>query len=177
MRRMLSIVGGLLLGFGFAQFPEYAQQYEQRLGGAVDELQLIVEDFDRDAAAFGLDREAALRRYAVSPDEFLIDRGLSMRVTLERYEVLRTALADLQNAGAIQRAQHLPQYLDSDVGARALANFQPGLPATGEGLTWGLVGAMLGYVLIYPLLSFLTLPFRWRRGAPPKRKVTLGRGT
>ena len=27
------------LGVCFSQFPEYAQQYEQRLGGAVDELQ------------------------------------------------------------------------------------------------------------------------------------------
>ena len=42
MRRALSILGGLVLGFGFAQFPEYAQQYEQRLGGAVDELRIIV---------------------------------------------------------------------------------------------------------------------------------------
>lgn len=171
MRRTLSILGGLVLGFGFAQFPEYAQQYEQRLGGAVDELKLIVEDFDRDAAAFGLNREEALQRYAVSPDEFLVDRGLSMRITLQRYDILRASLTDLQNAGAIQRAQHLPQYLDSDVGARALANFQPGVPATSEGLVWGLVGAVMGYLVIYPILSFLTLPLRWRAGKLPKRRV------
>src|SRR5690606_31307549 len=63
MRRALSIVGGLALGFGFAQFPQYAQQYEQRLGGAVDELRIIVDDFDRGAASFGLTREQALLRY------------------------------------------------------------------------------------------------------------------
>jgi hypothetical protein len=177
MRRMLSIAGGLVLGFGFAQFPEYAQQYEQRLGGAVDELRIIVDDFDRGAASFGLSREDALMRYAMSPDEFLQDRGLSMRVTIGRYERLRTDLDALQNASPIQRAQHLPRYLDSDVGARALENFQPGVPATGEALVWGLTGTLLGYLALYPFFGFLTLPFRWRNGQPPARKMVFGRRT
>jgi len=47
MRRTLGILGGLALGLTLSQFPEYAQQYVQRLGGAVDELRIIVEDFDR----------------------------------------------------------------------------------------------------------------------------------
>jgi hypothetical protein len=174
MRRALSIVGGLALGFGFAQFPEYAQQYEQRLGGAVDELRIIVEDFDRGAAAFGLDREQALLRYAVSPDEFLQDRGLSMRLTIGRYERLRADLARLQSAGAAERVKLLPRYLDSDVGARALENFEPGVPATGEAVVWGIVGTTLGYLLLYPFLGFLTLPFRWQNGRPPARKVAFG---
>ena len=175
MRRALSILGGLVLGFGFAQFPEYAQQYEQRLGGAVDELRIIVDDFDRGAASFGLSRDDALLRYAASPDEFLQDRGLSMRMTIARYERLSADLMQLQSAGAIERAQLLPRYLDSDVGARALENFQPGVPATGEALAWGLMGMLIGYVVLYPFFGFLTLPFRWRNGQPPTRKMALGR--
>jgi hypothetical protein len=175
MRRALSVLGGLALGFGFAQFPEYAQQYEQRLGGAVDELRIIVDDFDRGAASFGLSREEALMRYAVSPDEFINDRGLSMRQTLARYDRLSADLAQLQQAGPVQRLQHLPRYLDSDVGARALENFQPGMPATGEALAWGLMGMSLGYVLLYPFFGFITLPFRWRNGRVPAHKVAFGR--
>ncbi|MEO6011976.1 MAG: DUF2937 family protein [Devosia sp.] len=175
MRRALSILGALALGLGFAQFPEYAQQYEQRLGGAVDELTIIVEDFDRGAASFGLSRDDALLRYAASGDEFIVDRGLSMRMTLTRYEQLRSDLEKLQNANAIERVQFLPSYLDSDVGARALANFQPGVPLTGEAVGWGLAGALIGYLLLYPILSFITLPFRWRNGALPARKITFGR--
>lgn len=175
MRRVLSIIGGLALGFGFAQFPEYAQQYEQRLGGAVDELRIIVEDFDRGAEAFGLSREEALMRYAVSPDEFLQDRGLSMRMTIGRYERLNADLARLQSASAVERVQLLPRYLDSDVGARALEAFAPGMPATGEALAWGLAGTALGYLVLYPFFGFLTLPFRWRNGQQPARKVAFGR--
>ena len=174
MRRALSIIGGLALGFGFAQFPEYAQQYEQRLGGAVDELRIIVEDFDRGATAFGLSREDALMRYAISPDEFLNDRGLSMRMIFARYERLSADLAQLQGAGAVERVQLLPRYLDSDVGARALENFEPGVPATGEAMVWALSGTAVGYLLLYPLFGFITLPFRWRNGQPPARKVAFG---
>jgi hypothetical protein len=175
MRRALSVLGGLALGFGFAQFPEYAQQYEQRLGGAVDELRIIVDDFDRGAAAFGLSREDALLRYAASPDEFINDRGLSMRQTLSRYERLRADLADLQQAGPIERVQLLPRYLDGDVGARALENFQPGVPATAEALAWGMMGTAIGYIVLYPFFGFVTLPFRWRNGRAPARKVALRR--
>ena len=175
MRRALSIMGGLALGFGFAQFPEYAQQYEQRLGGAVDELKIIVDDFDRGAQSFGLSREDALMRYAVSPDEFLQDRGLSMRMTIARYDRLSADLAQMQAASPIGRVQLLPHYLDSDVGARALENFAPGVPVTGEGLAWGLTGTAIGYLILYPFLGFLTLPLRWRDGRVPARKVAFGR--
>ena len=51
MRRMIAGVGGLGLALVLSQFPEYAQQYTQRLGGAVDELRVITEDFGRGAAA------------------------------------------------------------------------------------------------------------------------------
>ena len=54
MLRVVSVVVGLMGGAGLAQFPEYAQQYTQRLGGALDELSRVVADFDRSAAATGL---------------------------------------------------------------------------------------------------------------------------
>jgi hypothetical protein len=64
VRRALGMLGGLALGFALSQFPEYAQQYVQRLGGAVDELRIIVADFDRGAAEAGLTRDEALARFA-----------------------------------------------------------------------------------------------------------------
>jgi len=171
MRRTLAVVGGFALGLCFSQFPEYAQQYEQRLGGAVDELKAIVTDFDRDAQRFGLTRQEALQRYAVSPDDFLIARGTSMDQTLSRYDKLSGMLADLQNAGPLGRVAHLPDYLDTDVGARALQAYEPAVPVTAEGLGWGVAGWIIGYLILYPLLGLFTLPFRWRRGQSPHRRV------
>jgi hypothetical protein len=170
---MFAMLGGLALGLCFSQFPEYAQQYEQRLGGAVDELKTIVNDFDRDATRFGLTRPQALQRYEVSPDDFLVARGTSMSATLARYGKLSVMLADLQNAGPLERAMHLGDYLDTDVGARAMQTYKPAVPVTVEGLAWGLAGWVIGYLVTYPLLGFLTLPFRWRRGQTPHRRAPL----
>lgn len=173
MRRTLALVGGLALGICLSQFPEYAQQYEQRLGGAVDELRAVIADFDRDATRFGLSRKEALARFAVSPDQFLVARGTSMEQTFARYDELSARLADLEGAGPFQRAMHLGDYLDSDVGARALQTFEPAVPVTPEGLAWGGAGLVLGYLLTSVLVGFITLPFRWRRGRAPHRRVPL----
>ncbi len=175
MRRTLATLGGLGLALGFSQFPEYAQQYEQRLGGAVDELRIITQDFDADAQKFGLSRDEALQHYAVSSDSFLVGRGVSMQRTLARYEALSTALVDLQGAGPLQRIQHLGDYLDSDIGARALAAYKPAVPVTPEGFMWAIAGFLGGSLLVSALLGFLTLPFRWRNGHLPHRRVPLWR--
>ena len=60
MIRALILAGGVAGAAGLSQFPEYSQQYNQRLAGAVDELSHVVADFDASAAAEGLSREAAL---------------------------------------------------------------------------------------------------------------------
>jgi hypothetical protein len=163
MRRTIATLGGLALGLCFSQFPEYAQQYEQRLGGAVDELRIVTTEFDAAAAAAGLSRDDAFARYAASPDDFLVGRGVGMKATFARYDRLSADLADLRGAGPLQRLQHLGQYLDSDVGARALEHYKPAVPVTPEGLFWALGGFGLGYFSLSAALGVLALPFRRRR--------------
>ena len=60
----VAFVMGLVFGFVLSQAPEFAQQYRQRLGGAVDELQRIIQQFDEDSRRSGYDRTAALRLMA-----------------------------------------------------------------------------------------------------------------
>lgn len=86
MRRIASVIGGLAVGLTLSQFPEYAQQYTQRLGGAVDELRMITAEFDSAAGKAGLTRDAAIGRFAVTGDDFIEGRGLSMAQTFARYE-------------------------------------------------------------------------------------------
>lgn len=88
--RIIAIVAGLAGGTIFSQAPEFAQQYRQRIGGAIDELRVIVEDFNRQAAEHHLDRQQALSAYAQSSDDFLRDRGVSMQSTISRYETLQS---------------------------------------------------------------------------------------
>ncbi len=165
MRRMVAGIGGVGLALVLSQFPEYAQQYTQRLGGAVDELRVITEDFDRAALAGGLDRTAALQRYNASNDDFLAGRGMSMTATFQRYEVLSTTLARIENAGAVERFQSLPAFLDSDIGGRTLESYRPAIPVTMEGILYAGGGFILGYLVLSGLWRFASLPFRRRRYA------------
>ena len=162
MRRMIAGIGGLGLAVALSQFPEYAQQYTQRLGGAVDELRVITEDFDRAAAAGGLDRAEALGRYEASNDDFLASRGGSMIATFRRYEQLSATLERIQNADAIERFQSLPAYLDTDIGRRTLENYKPAIPVTMEGILYAGGGFILGYLILSGLWRFLAMPFKKR---------------
>lgn len=162
MRRIIAGIGGLGLALVLSQFPEYAQQYTQRLGGAVDELQREVAQFDADATAGGLDRAQALERYTVSNDDFLAGRGQSMTYTLQRYDELSATLTRIRNAGPIERFQQLPSYLDSDIGGRTLEAYQPAMPVTIEGLVYAGGGFAAGYLIISALLRLCSLPFRRR---------------
>lgn len=160
MRRMIAGVGGLGLALTLSQFPEYAQQYTQRLGGAVDELRIITERFDSEAASAGLDREEALARYGGSTDGFIIERGTSEAANFVRYDQLSATLARIQGADAMERFQSLPAYLDSDIGQRTLENYRPAVPVTMEGILYAGGGFILGYLILSGLWRFGAMPIK-----------------
>jgi hypothetical protein len=162
MRRVVASIGGLALGVALSQFPEYAQQYTQRLGGAVDELRVVTEKFDRDAQDAGLDRQQALTRFETSPDQFLAGRGTSEAANFARYEQLSTTLARIQNANAVERFQMLPAYFDTDIGRRTLENYLPALPVTVEGILYAGGGFLVGFLVLSGLWRFLAMPFKKR---------------
>src|SRR5690606_5933775 len=122
-----------------------------------DELRVITEDFDRAAEAGGMERQAALDRYAISSDDFLAGRGDSMARTFLRYEDLSRTLARIEGAGPLERLQSLPAYLDSDVGRRTLENYRPAMPVTVEGVLYAGTGFMLGYLVLSALVRFCAL--------------------
>ena len=160
MRRSLGLVGGLVVGVALSQFPEYAQQYTQRLGGAVDELKAITTEFDAAATAAGLSHDQAIAHYESSPDSFVAGRGTSMVAAFTRYQSLSATLTQIRSADAWDRFRNLPSYFDSDVGRRTLDDFKPAIPVTQEGFLYAAFGLVLGYILASTLYSLVMLPFR-----------------
>jgi Protein of unknown function (DUF2937) len=61
--RRLAIAIDLLFGLLGSQLPEFAQQYRQRLGGALDELMRMIGQFDTEVAARSLNRSQGLDLY------------------------------------------------------------------------------------------------------------------
>ncbi|MEE7476960.1 hypothetical protein MHIMP23_11645 [Methylobacterium hispanicum] len=80
--RTLGLALGLLGGGVAAQAPEFAQQYAQRLGGAVDELRREVASLDADARATGNTRDGAVDRMRGNPDELVARRGAAAGATV-----------------------------------------------------------------------------------------------
>ena len=64
LARRLALAIAVLAGLIGSQGPEFAQQYRQRLGGALEELNRIVAEFDREVQRQNLTRADALKRLA-----------------------------------------------------------------------------------------------------------------
>lgn len=165
--RITGLIGGGLLAVVLSQFPEFTQQYEQRLGGAVDQLRIIVGDFDASAAQSGLTRDEALSTYEQTGESFLADRSRDMKATFVRFEKLSTHLEALESADPIQKVTSFAQYYDPEVGSRAWQAYEPAVPVGVEGFAWAGAGMAAGYALISGTIGGAK---RLRRG--PKVRVT-----
>ena len=82
--RLLTVVAAAFGALVASQFPEFAQQYRQRLGGALDEMRQVVAEFDADAARNHLTREQALSNYGASGAPFFRDQGTTVKGTIGR---------------------------------------------------------------------------------------------
>ncbi len=159
--RALTLAGGLSGATGLSQFPEFSQQYAQRLGGAVDELSRVVEEFDADAANVGLSREAAIADLAKG-GAIGAERANTMGRTFVRHEKLSADLEALTGAGPFTRAYMATRMTDRDVAERAWESFKPAVPATFEGAVFAGVGFLVGLLILGAAISILRMPFKRR---------------
>ena len=159
--RAVTLAGGLAGGAALSQFPEFSQQYLQRLGGAVDELTVVVADFDASATAAGLNRDAALAQMQGS--DFLERRRADMTRTINRYAGLKSDLAVLQGEGPFMRAYYLPKFNDPAIARAAWDVYQPAVPLNFAGIGFCALGLMLGMALMGLILRLLAWPFRRRK--------------
>lgn len=161
--RGLTLAGGLAGAAATSQFPEFSQQYIQRLGGAVDALGVVVADFDASATAAGLDRQTALEQ--MQGTAFLDSRRADMTRTIARHADLQSSLKTLQGEGPFMRAYNLPKLTDPQIARAAWDIYQPAVPLNFAGIIFGLVGLVAGGMLVGALLRLLSWPFRRRRAA------------
>lgn len=161
--RAMTLAGGITGAAGMSQFPEFSQQYAQRLGGAVDELSRVVAEFDADAAEVGLTREAALEDLEQG-GAMGAARAETMGQTFDRHARLTADLEALQGAGPFTRAYLATRMTDRGVAQRAWEDFKPAMPVTFEGAVFAGVGFLTGLFILGALISILRMPFR--RQAP-----------
>ncbi len=144
--RTLGLALGLLGGGVAAQGPEFAQQYAQRLGGAVDELRREVAGLEADARATGNTRDGAVDRLRGNPDELVARRGAAARATIERLADLSAQQQALAEAPSpLGRTLVILRHPDSGLMRATLSDYQPAVPTTADGLVAGLLGFLAAW--------------------------------
>lgn len=141
---LISALGGLAV---FSQAPEFAQQYRQRIGGAVYELKTVVTDFDQDAASSQLSRDQALDRLKSSNEQFAQDRGQSMSGTIDRYQRLDEQMGWLEKSHPFTRPLLVLKNPDGQLVSHAWEIFEPAVPLNAPGALYGGLGALLAIIL------------------------------
>jgi len=144
MDRIFSVLGALSL----AQFPQFIQQYLQRLAGHADEAMRIVERYKLAADRAGMEFSVYIQRFNDDSNAVVAEHGSIMTEAVERADFLTNAVESLQNSNMLTRPFVFLNNLDTDIAWQALLIFQPGVPTTVEGIMYALVGIMLG-LLVY----------------------------
>jgi hypothetical protein len=165
--RIVAFGCGLCGGIIASQGPEYAQQYRQRLGGAIDELRQVITRFEADAQASGETRESAIVRLRSNTDDFVSRQGAAMQANVERLRNLETHRDTMMQAGPFARVALMARDGDRDVMEAVYRDFEPALPVTEEGV----LSTAIGFVAVWGGLLLLIGFIRslWRRPRQPVR--------
>lgn len=160
MIRSIAMAGGLAGAVALSQFPEFSQQYMQRLSGAVDELAVIVFAVDATAQGAGMTREEALAE--LSATEFQSGLRDTLAERIARYERLSADYEALNGTEPLARLAQLWRFSDPDLLSRTWAAYRPAVPVTADGLIAAGIGFGLGWLAVGGLLAGLGRLFRRR---------------
>lgn len=158
MIRTLAMIGGLAGAVALSQFPEFTQQYMQRLSGARTELMVITTGFDLTAKAAGYSREEALDQ--MSGSDFQNDLRDQMQDNFDRYDRLDASYAALKGTEPLMRLTKLWHFRDVDLVERTWNEYRPAVPVTADGLLCAGIGYVGGWLIVSLLLGAFLRPFR-----------------
>lgn len=158
MIRALCLIGGLAGAAGLSQYPEFSQQYVQRLGGQVDELTRQVKDFDETALADGMGREEMLEAMAATP---VVESQVALwRRTFARHALLSESLMILREASPLERLTLPHRMADTATLQAVWSDFTPAMPLSVAGAASAGTGFLGGWVGFAALFALLAMPFR-----------------
>ncbi len=128
--RRLALAIGLFCALVGSQLPEFAQQYRQRLGGAIDELNRLIGEFDSEAGAQSMTQAQGIDRLKNNADDLARQRGAAMESDVSRVIRLGHQRDAFQSAGPLRRLVALIENFDPPTAAQAIADYEPAVPIT-----------------------------------------------
>jgi hypothetical protein len=171
--RRLALAIGFLFALIGVQGPEFAQQYRQRLAGAIDELQRVVAEFDAEAARQSLSPEQAVTRLQTNADPLARERGDAAAANQSRLARLRQAFADMRDGPSVARLWTFVADFDPETASRTLADYEPAAPTTSEAFIVAAVTGALGWMLTHLTAWPVRRSLQRRRGKLDARPPAL----
>ena len=134
--RALCVAGAV----AFSQFPEFMQQYLQRLEGHLDEARLALDRFKDAATQSGMSLEQLVSGAAANPDKAMGKLGEVVRASMSRVDELAASDAALRGASAWTRPFVFLAHADWGIARATLSIYRPAIPTTAEGLAYACAG-------------------------------------
>lgn len=156
MFRIVLIVFALLCAGAMSQFPEFYQQYKQRMGGALDELNRQVEALDARASERDLNRFDYIRRFELNEDPVIQGEGQAMVETLGRQKRFQESMDRLMAAPWYMQSIETLFHLEPDIAIETAKAFVPAIPLSVSGGAHAFLGFFFGYLL--PLCARALFP-------------------
>jgi hypothetical protein len=156
--RRLALVIAVLAGLIGSQGPEFAQQYRQRLGGALEELNRIVSEFDDEVQRRNLTRAGGLSQLEHNDDSLARERGKDMRKAIDRDQRLNEQIEAMNSAGPLTRLFVVAMNFDPEIARGALNNYEPAAPLSFGALAAASLAALCGWAATL----LVAWPFRRR---------------
>jgi hypothetical protein len=153
MQRLFAVLA-LLPALLFAQIPELVQQYRQRIGGAADELNVVVRNFDEDSRRSGYDRAGALGVMKKNPERLVREQGQRMEEYVTLLDRLNAQQAVLANGATFGAVIVIVFDYDQQVMSRAWDTYTAAFPTNVTGFGFAIIGWVAGYAALL-LLGFI----------------------
>jgi hypothetical protein len=128
--RRFALAVAVLAGLIGSQWPEFAQQYRQRLGGALEELDRIIAEFDAEVQRQNLSLAEGLGRLEDNADPLARQRGEDMAEAIDRAKRLSEQLQAINSGSPLTRLYVVARDFDPEIAKSALDNYQPAAPLT-----------------------------------------------
>jgi hypothetical protein len=143
--RRLALAVGVLFALVGSQLPEFAQQYRQRLGGAIDELDRMIAQFDTEVAAQSLTRVQGVDRLKTNSDSLAQERGAAIEEDVDRAARLARQREAFQIGGPLTRLAGLIENFDPTTASKAIEDYEPAVPLTFEAFVIGGIALVVGW--------------------------------
>ena len=144
----------------FIQIPHFVVQYKQRLGGHVDELASIIQQYKEAATLSGKTIKEYINLFLDSGIPEFINAGKIMNLNLERLDYLNKALNDLMSSSSFTQFFIFLKTMDHKICKATLANFTPGIAFNFEALIYAFVGSIIGFIIFSTIKKIIYLIFR-----------------